>query len=93
MNNSNNFYNRIKENLAIFFALLGAFLLITGLYTAPLGVIDSSVQYTLGMIFLFIASLLGMDGYVKYQLESLKQKLTKFNNTENGDKNNKDSQE
>ena len=81
MNNSNNFYSRIKENLAIFFALLGAFLLITGLYTAPVGVIDSSVQYVLGMIFLFIASLLGMDGYVKYQLESLKQKLTKFNNS------------
>lgn len=60
---------RIKTELAsaVILVLVGAFLLIAGLYIPPIGIIHPSVLVAFGEIAVFAGSLFGID--LHYRLE------------------------
>lgn len=70
----------IQYVIAIFLTLVGSFLLISGFWVAPEGIIDNSVLVAFGEIMTFVGTLLGIDYVWGQRYRNLKDTITKEKN-------------
>lgn len=62
--------HKLKFQLAIsaILVVVGCFLLITGFFVEPIGVIDNSVLIAFGEILTFVGAIFGVDYSYKYKI-------------------------
>lgn len=65
----------IKILLAVASFIIGAALILIGLWLPPLGVIDNSVLIALGELLTFSASVLGINYTYQFKLHELKKRV------------------
>lgn len=65
----------IKILLAVAAFIIGAALILIGLWLPPLGVIDNSVLIALGELLTFSASVLGINYTYQFKLHELKKRV------------------
>ena len=65
----------IKILLAVVSFIIGAALILIGLWLPPLGVIDNSVLIALGELLTFSASVLGINYTYQFKLHELKKRI------------------
>ena len=68
---------RIKTELAsaVILVLVGAFLLIAGLYIPPIGIIHPSVLVAFGEIAVFAGSLFGIDLHYRLEFNTVRAEI------------------
>lgn len=67
----------IKIWLSVGLAIFGCILLLLGIFIAPVGVIHNSVLISVGEVFTFSGSILGINAVYQGRLNQLKEELKK----------------
>lgn len=67
----------IKIWLSVGLAIFGCILLLLGIFISPVGVIHNSVLISVGEVFTFSGSILGINAVYQGRLNQLKEELKK----------------
>lgn len=67
--------NDVKYYIAYILIITGVGMLISGFWVSPVGILDSSVITTFGMILAFVGSILGIDAHYNYMFNKYKKEF------------------